>query len=161
MENEGIVKGVEGSRALVEVKKKAICESCPAKAACHLSQDEGFRQVWAENRAGARQGDMVVVSIEDIRVIKGSFVFYLIPILSLFIGAGIGKWLSGREALTSGIKNMAGNVLGGLLTSPDNLSIILGVIFLLMAFLLVWLYSRRAAVSGEFRPRVTRISKQA
>jgi sigma-E factor negative regulatory protein RseC len=157
VEEQGIIKEVQDSRALVEVKRSALCDGCQAKGVCHLSSDEGIRLVWAENSVSASAGERVVLSLDDLRVLKGSFIFYLIPVFFLFLGAGLGKWLSKMKTLVSAAERLIGSVLAKFLTSADNLSIIVGVIFLILSFFGIWVYSRSAAGRGEFRPRIIRI----
>ncbi len=156
MEERGTVKKVEGSRALVEVKRSALCEGCHAKGSCTLGDNHGLRLVWTDNPVSAKEGDTVILGIEDLRVIKGSFIFYIVPVFSLFLGAAVGKFVAGVEAVKTAVEGLAGAVLSGLIADADNLSIVFGVLFLLLSFLGIWFYSRRASGSGEFRPRIIR-----
>lgn len=161
MEEQAIVKEAHGHRALVEVQRSALCEGCHAKGSCTLIPDTGLRTVWADNPSSAKEGDSVVLFIEDLRVLKGSFIFYLIPVFSLVIGAVIGKTLAGVEALTTVIEDVLGSSFSGLLTNADNLAVMAGISFLLMSFAAIWIYSRHASKSGEFRPRISRIICEA
>ncbi|GEM_PF-1210437 len=157
MEEQGVIKEVEDFRALVEVKRSALCDGCQAKGVCHLSPDEGIRLVWAENSLSAKAGERVVLSLDDLRVLKGSFIFYLTPVFSLFLGAGLGKCLSKMKIMVTTTEKILGSVLAKFLTSADNLSIMVGIMFLVFSFFGIWIYSRGVSGRGEFRPRIIRI----
>ena len=152
----GKVYEIKSGLALVEVKRSELCQNCPSKAHCSLVADEGIRKVWAENPIGAKQGDMVVIAIGGKKLIKASLLFYVIPLLALFAGAGLGKLIS-LSGYRLAISGMLGNTLNNILFEADNPSLFLGGFFLLLSFIFIWLWAKGKSKRAEFRPQIIEV----
>jgi len=69
--------------------------------------------VTADNRAEATVGDNVVLELSDQQVLKAAFLIYIVPVLFLFIGVGLGTALGLTEthALLMGLVGLASSFL--------------------------------------------------
>lgn len=106
--------------AWVETQRRSTCSGCSLKQGCGggvLSQVLGRRRsvVWAKNRASATVGDRVVLSLAQQALLRGSVAVYLVPLITLFIGAVLGEQLFGSgqasgegAALLGGVVGLAG-----------------------------------------------------
>ncbi|WP_456445619.1 SoxR reducing system RseC family protein [Thiolapillus sp.] len=115
LEEEGVVVGVSGDMAEVLTQKKSACGSCAAKNGCGTSLVESLfpqrsRTFQAANEASAKEGDRVVLGLDETALQLASLLVYLVPILGLIAGAIFGTWLGTRTA--SGYAEMF-SVLGG------------------------------------------------
>jgi len=156
IKESGIVEEIKEELALVSIKRSEMCAQCPQEGHCRLISEQGIRQVWAVNLAGAKPGEKVTLGIGEKKLLKASLVFYIIPLLALFLGAGLGKWIS-KTGYQFPIEGMLGKTINNLLFSADNPSLILGGVFLLVSFLGIWLWNQRKLKQSEFRPRVLEV----
>ena len=100
IEETATVTASEGGFAQVETQRETACGGCSAKSACGTS---ALAKLFANRRAsvrvlnpiGARPGEQVIVGLDESALTRVSFVFYIIPLLSLFLFAAGGEWLSG------------------------------------------------------------------
>ena len=100
IEETATVTASEGGFAQVETQRETACGGCSAKSACGTS---ALAKLFANRRAsvrvlnpiGARPGEEVIVGLDESALTRVSFVFYIIPLLSLFLFAAGGEWLSG------------------------------------------------------------------
>jgi len=74
--------------------------------------------------------------------------FYLIPLLALFLGAGIGKWISLQKNLIIPAEAKLGRA-AHLLLGADNPSLILGVLCLILSLGLIWNRARPKTGKGN------------
>jgi positive regulator of sigma E activity len=89
IEEIGFVKSLDGINARVVVaRKSSCCESCE-KDVCEIPED-GI-ETEAINAAGAEVGQKVKLVMKSYTYYKGALLFYIIPLLSLFGGAILGK----------------------------------------------------------------------
>jgi sigma-E factor negative regulatory protein RseC len=89
IEEIGFVKSLDGINARVVVaRKSSCCESCE-KDVCDIPED-GI-ETEAINAAGAKVGQKVKLAMKSNTYVKGALLFYIIPLLSLFGGAILGK----------------------------------------------------------------------
>ncbi|MEJ2697513.1 MAG: SoxR reducing system RseC family protein [Candidatus Sulfobium sp.] len=84
----GIVKSIDGSTARVFVEEgPGCCDQC-RKDTCDISargvETEAF------NLARAKVGQKVNVDMKTVTYLKGTLIFYVLPVLALFIGAILG-----------------------------------------------------------------------
>ncbi len=93
LEEEGVVIGTKDSRALVKTQRSSACTGCVALEVCHRGEGEEM-VIETLNPIGARIGERVKVAIESGIFLKASFLVYIIPIISLSLGALAGKGLS-------------------------------------------------------------------
>jgi len=109
MEEIGVVKSVNGVTAKVVIKKTSACDHC-IKDHCDM---EGTNfEVEAINAARAEVGQTVKVVMKTQTYIKGAFLLYILPVLSLFVGAIFGA-IYLPEAFSMGQETAA--VMGGFL----------------------------------------------
>jgi sigma-E factor negative regulatory protein RseC len=89
MEEIGIVKVAEGSKAIVMVKRHDGCEACAAGASCKAAHDGA--EVEAFNAVHAKAGDTVKISFRAFTYLKGTLIMYGVPALALVVGVVVGK----------------------------------------------------------------------
>lgn len=137
---EGVVVRVDGDDAWVKTVRGDACESCSSKAACHTMGGGKEMQVPALNPIGARVGDRVLLKMDTLPFLKGTFLVYMVPILLLVVGAAIGEWVS----LVSNLQPPLPSVLfafGGLAA---------GLLFMKIV-------ANRLAQKADYRPRIARV----
>lgn len=101
IEEIATVVGTEGRFAWVNAARGTSCGTCSAQEGCGtaaLSRVLGQRQaqVRALNSIGAKVGDEVIVGIEERALVQGSVAVYLVPLLGLLLGGGLGELVAGR-----------------------------------------------------------------
>jgi len=140
MEEEGIVRQVDGDEALVALSDQGGCESCPSAGICHTAGNE--RQVRALNRPGARVGQRVKVAMHAQMYLKGTLVVYGLPMIVLVAGAILGQYLS-KTYFPS--------------THPDLMAAGIGLSGMVLVFLGARSWSRKIERSGTVRPIIEEI----
>ena len=105
MEEQGIVREITGPYANVVVTRGGECNASCKEAGCSCGSLNLFETaagraivVKAKNAAGAREHDVVVLSLSDGAFFKGSLIAYIVPIILLLIGA----WFGPRAATAPG-----------------------------------------------------------
>ncbi len=139
IEESAVVVKVEGSYAWVERERQSSCGSCAANKGCGtatLQKVMGNKrsQLKALNRAQAKEGDCVVIGLQEQALLKGSLYAYLMPLLVMLLGAVIAEGMFANEGLT---------ILGGLAG-------------LLSGFFLLKRFSERVAEDVRFQAVVLR-----
>ena len=88
----GQVLSTSHDRAKVKIKRSSSCATCSCAGMC-----SPFGKDWmiidALNPPGAMQGQQVMVTYQMEDELKASFILYIIPLLSLLLGAVAGAWL--------------------------------------------------------------------
>lgn len=91
---EGIVKEVNGTLAVISLDDSDNCEECSARIVCKPSGKEG-RTLTARDPFGVHPGDKVRVSIKGRDILKISFLLYGLPLLlmlaAIYFGMNIFK----------------------------------------------------------------------
>ena len=141
IEENAWVIAIENDMALIEVQRKAVCDTCAVNNGCGtgiLAKAMNNRrfQMKVRNTVDACVGDEVIVGIEDDMLIKSSFAVYIIPLLLLFIGAWIGE-------------NSAGAFPS---SSPEGLSVLFGMAGLVAGFAWVRYFSKRISSDDRYQP---------
>ncbi len=139
IEEIGTVRSVNGPLAIVDVPKKSACEGCTA-GTCKI--EDQCMEIEAFNRAGAKVGDRVVISVKPFTFTKGSMMVYGLPAIGLVLGAVFGKDVMARY-------------FPG--TDPDTLSAIsgFGVFILTLFFVKIW--SNSAGKKIESKPVIEEV----
>ncbi len=144
IEEHGRVIDVRDGYVWVETQRRSSCDKCSLNAGCGtsvLSRILGQRRtrVRALDTLGAKNGDEVVIGIEDAMLLRSSLAAYLVPLLGLLSGALCG----GTLASALDIPAEAGSILCALAG---------------MAGGIVWLsrHSRRTAHDRRYQPTVLR-----
>ncbi len=105
----GVVRSIHGMSARVFIGKSGgCCDSCE-KASCDIPGN-GI-ETEAINTAGAEVGQKVKVVMKSHTYIKGTFVFFILPVVALIVGIILGqKFLPG---IVTGIDHELLAALGG------------------------------------------------
>lgn len=140
MEETGIVKEIIGPNAIVTVKRKSGCDSCPGGSVCKMAGDES--EIEAVNEAKAKVGDCVRVAFKPYTYLKGTIFVYGIPSIMLIIGAVIGK-----EYLSMFLPAM----------DPDIVSAISGFGLFAFTFLFMKVWLKRYEGKKEYMPIIEEI----
>jgi sigma-E factor negative regulatory protein RseC len=109
--------------AWTETERRTGCNACTVSNGCGTGAINNYLIkkiiiVKAFNPIGAEVGDMVIVGIPEEAFLLGSFVLYTMPLLAMFIGAGLGEILAqyfgGGEDLVIllGLGGLSGGLLG-------------------------------------------------
>lgn len=142
IEETGTVIELKGpSTAVVLCQKGSFCDHCAAMDACRLGDDNQSMTVEAHNALAAEVGDRVVLAVSSKTFLTSSFIVYIVPIVFLLIGGLLGQYIG--EEMISGV-------------SPQLLSALIGVAFLVGSFLTIRVGSR--ALNNEYYlPRIVRV----
>lgn len=143
IEEQAVVLAVEGERAHLEIRRNTPCGLCGTTQGCGVSlwgrlfkrSGNGF---WTANSLGAKVGEAVVIGIEEGALLAGSLIAYLVPLLSVCIGALIGSRVAGAQS-TSDIYAVVGAVFG-----------------LVAGFTWVRMYTSRRRQDGRYQPVMLR-----
>lgn len=92
IEEQAVVIDIRDNQLMLEARVQSSCGSCEAKAGCGTSLlgnvlGRRFTRFTAENSVNARIGDEVVVGIPERSMLTGSFMVYLLPVLSMLLFA--------------------------------------------------------------------------
>ncbi len=140
---EGRVVRTDENRAWIQTIRSAACEHCKSRHTCHaLGGGGNDMAVEAINTLGAREGDHVVVEFSTSSLLKGTFLIYILPILCLMIGAGIGVRLSPVFGLGESVLPAA-----------------VGFGAFALSILFVVVYGNRLARKDGYKPRIIRVKK--
>lgn len=145
IEENARVIAIENDMAMIEVQRKAVCDTCSVNKGCGTGilakamSNKRF-QMRVRNTVDARVGDDVIVGIEDDMLVKSSFAVYIIPLLLLFIGAWIGENTAAAFASTS----------------SEGLSILFGLAGMAVGFVWVRYFSRRISNDNRYQPLLLR-----
>ena len=142
-QEQGFVTSIrEDGWAEVVAERKDACDDCGAKQCCVSFGSSSEMVVNALNRAGAKVGDLVSITLSSGTVLKGAAVLYLIPLAGLMSGVLIGAGLHQRLAV-----------------SETGAAIVFGFAGLFLGFILTALISRWMSAHNRLTPVITRIIK--
>jgi len=142
-QEQGFVTSIrEDGWAEVVAERKDGCDDCGAKQCCVSFGSSSEMVVKALNRAGAKVGDLVSITLSSGTVLKGAAVLYLIPLAGLMSGVVIGAGLHQRLAV-----------------SETGAAIVFGFAGLFLGFILTALISRWMSAHNRLSPVITRIIK--
>ena len=126
--------------AMVVTEKGDACSNCESSQFCHSLADCSRIETGVINRASAGIGDRVIISLDSSSVFKSAMILYILPTLSLIIGA-----ISG-----SGLHNDIG-------IGETGAAIFFGFIGLVLGFTIAGLISKRQTADSKLTPVITRI----
>jgi len=136
-----VIRVKEGGMADVLTERSDACGHCSASACCSTSGGGSNKMVTrALNKAGARAGDTVIVSLGSGVVVKSAAVVYLLPIIGFIAGAAAGA-----------------SMYHGLGISETISAVLFGFGGLAVGFLTTILLSRSAEVQSALTPEITRV----
>ena len=140
----GLVRQTSPGRALVKSLGEEHCEGCSAKHACQSLGGGSRVQFEVVDRVGVAPGDLVELFLPGGTHLEASVLVFLVPILGLIAGAGLGGWLAGLRGW------------------PVDLSSVIGGLCLLAACLvLAWLYDRRARKDPRYTMSISRVIRSS
>ena len=128
--------------AMVVTEKGDACNNCESAQFCHSLADCSRMETRVINRANARVGDRVTISLNSSSVFKSAMILYLMPTLSLILGAIIG----------SGLHNYLG-------IGDTGAAILFSFVGLILGFTISGLISKRQTAGSKLTPVITRIIK--
>ena len=141
---QGVVTKLGSNTAWVKTTRTAACEGCAARTSCHVLGGGGNdMEVEAINAAGARVGDMIVLSLKTSSLLKATFLLYMFPILCMIAGAVVGHWIAHSLNFNESI-----------------VAILFGFLFFSLALIIIKLRGKRMAEKNEYRPTIIRIVKR-
>lgn len=85
MRSRGIVVSIEGDKCRVSVNAGAECMGCPSKNHCNMGEGKG-KTVLVINKCGAEVSDHVIFESDPSKVLLSSFLIWILPIISMFLG---------------------------------------------------------------------------
>jgi sigma-E factor negative regulatory protein RseC len=137
----GEVLSVEGRTAQVKMRRGSQCAACSCAGLCSPFGKD-WMTVTADNTLGATAGQKVRVTYSVEGEAKASFILYIVPVLSLLLGALIGT-------------------LFDPFNHTDFSAVAVGLSFVAISFLLIkkyaaWKYGRKRS----YRPSISEVLKE-
>lgn len=126
----GTVVAIEGDRAVVRFQRGSMCAHC---GAC-LAIGEKEMETRVGNTRGVKIGDLVAVTLAPKRFLAAGALAYILPLTALLIGL------------------FFGSAIGG-----EFLSILFGLGFCALTYLLLHALNGRFTKKRTFEPRMTKI----
>ena len=122
-----IVSYTKGEFAYLKTQGSSACGNCSSKSSCSSFSLFNFTpkaNLKVPNTLDLKEGDQVIVGMAPEKLIVGTVLIYILPLLSLFVFAAIGKTIAGEGA--SIIAGLGGFVVSLLfvrnLVSQQNVS---------------------------------------
>lgn len=131
MTESGTVIRLDGNFALVRIDKKAMCDSCRM---CAFPKGEKHFDVRVENTLGAKEGDLVELSLHGHAALTSSVIVYLVPLVLAALGLLLGK-----------------------LFQNELISLFLCLIFLSLGYILVNRIDKKIRSKKHFAPVMTAV----
>ena len=123
IEEEGKVIEVKGDIAKVEIRRSISCGTCRA---CWMA--EGGKMIASgQNLIGAKVGQRVRLQVSG-SILKAAFVVYILPLVGLILGYGVGSSIS--KAI-------------GYPAFSEKAGVISGLAFLVLSFIAVCYYGKK------------------
>jgi len=133
LKEQGILIEVFDGIAKVRAIRGTSCDGCASKSMCKPMSNSSDVVIEAKNELGACIGERVEVAMRPKTFLKASFIAYIIPLISFFIGGIIGK-------------NIGGN---------DGWAATIGFISMVLCYVGIWMYNKKALKEGKYRPEIT------
>lgn len=94
VEEQARVVDSEGEYVWVETQRQSSCGSCSVKNGCGtqvLSKVFGNKATYVRcrNSCHAKIGDQVIIGINESALLSGSFLLYMLPLLTMIIASGV------------------------------------------------------------------------
>ena len=96
IEELAVVVKIENHQVWVERGQDNACGGCQQKASCTTNAISNVlkkKSVPADCDILLKVGDSVMVAIDEGLLLRASLLLYLVPLIALFVGAGIADWL--------------------------------------------------------------------
>ena len=137
---EGTITRVSEDKAWVRVRRGSMCDACNCRSACSTLGGNEIMEAEALNVANGQPGDRVILNIPSKSVWKISFIFYMLPVLSLIAGVIAGMKLAPHYSL-----------------EPELGALILGALGCIFSILIIKLFARHVSKNREYIPEVIRV----
>lgn len=135
MIEKGIVSDLKDGKLIISTRRRSACGSCKA---CGMKEGRDM-SLELDNTIDARVGDIVNIELDDLVILKGTFLFYGVPLVGLMAGLFLGKILF--EKVKAGVPT-------------ELLATLLGFFFMIMAYLAV---KRRGSFNNKrYKPKVVK-----
>jgi len=149
IEEKAIVLSSADGIAQVETQRYSTCGGCSVQAGCGtdmLARVFGNRRnrLSVLNPVDAKPGDRVIIGFDEHTLVKASLIVYLVPLLSLILGAVTGQLGAQRMDLAS----------------PELAGIFGGFTGLLAGLFWVWLKTRYVQTDTRYRAVILRAVNQ-
>ncbi|HZX49517.1 MAG TPA: SoxR reducing system RseC family protein [Nitrospirota bacterium] len=129
MIEEGIVVSVSDGMARVRSVRGSSCGGCSSRSMCKPSESSDVI-IEAKNDVGAHVGERVEIVVGAKTFLKASFISYMFPLITFFIGAIIGKYIGGSDVWAA---------MSGMFT-------------MFFCFYGVWLYNKKLQGGSKYHP---------
>ncbi|MGM0594512.1 MAG: SoxR reducing system RseC family protein [Pseudomonadota bacterium] len=143
IEQSAHVVALEGEFAWVETERQSSCSSCATKGCGTgaLSKVLGARRqrLRVANPVGAKTGDTVVLGIREEALLQGSLMVYILPLILMLAGGLLGEMLAPQWLLPA-----------------EGMSLFFGGLGLLLGFILLRRFNRRAEQDPRFNAVILR-----
>lgn len=134
----GIVMKTSDDQAFIKIARNTACESC---GACHCDEKVLNLEVTAINNVGAKEGDQVELSMENVNFFRASFFLYGIPLITLLVGIFAGLAI---------FENIG-------LAFADLWSIGLGIMFMGITYMILRHNKERFAENKRYMSVITKV----
>lgn len=134
MIEEGIVVSVYNGMAKVRAVRGSSCGGCASRSMCKPAENTDV-VIEAKNEVGAHVGERVEVAVGPRTFLKASFIAYMLPLLSFFIGSFIGKYMAGTDVWAA----------------------LTGMFTMILCFIGVWLYNKKEQSVKKYQPVITTV----
>lgn len=139
-QNGFIVEIIDDVTAKVQMQKHSACAHC-GKCATVSSESKDIL-VEVDNSYGAKVGDHVEVSMDNINVIKATAIVYVIPLIALLVGT-IGTYY------ILSFSGFSGNI--------EIISAVVGLVLTLSSYIWMKANDKKFKDSRSYIPVITRI----
>lgn len=142
MNQQGFIMEIVDDRtAKLKMQRHSACAAC-GKCATTDSSESKEILVEVDNTIGAKVGDHVEVSMDNMNVLKAAAMAYIIPLIALLVGTIGTYYILGAIGVTSGVEAISGLV---------------GICLTILCYLYLKKNDKKFRDSREFIPVITRI----
>ncbi|MEQ1620981.1 MAG: SoxR reducing system RseC family protein [Methylococcales bacterium] len=95
IEELAVVVKIENHQVWVEAGPNSACGGCQQKTSCTTNAIGSVlkkKSVPVDSDIQLKTGDQVMVAIDENLLLRASMLLYLLPLMGLFLGAGIAEW---------------------------------------------------------------------
>jgi len=105
IEEQATVLAVNGDQVSIEISRQSGCGHCSAKNTCGTSILDRFfnrnkNQMVLQSDLDISVGDEVIVGIEEGSLVKGSFIVYTLPLISMLVFPVVASGFTSSEAVS-------------------------------------------------------------
>ena len=138
MKKCGVVLEVMNQKAVVNIKRRSACGHCKS---CEMGRSDVKEiNVVAKNEVGAEVNDNVNIIMDTPDVLKAAIIVYLIPLLALGVGVGVGTLIAKSI-------NMEADIVG----------ILMGFLFMAVSYIYVKKQDKKLEATKKYEPIITEV----